>query len=1281
MTNNLYNINNGKIKDEKNDRINENILLYPIAKAFLETYSQSYDIIRTYEQSIDAIPNIVGSESIINTSIKINDTTFAKFKFWIDGVKTFSPDSAEAYSLSNFGYVPTPNAALASKGLYSALLVGDINYSYTIFHKQSQYNSRLDIINAVKNAGLNNTFNNKIPKGYIVNIPIPIGSKWCSLRHYDDITLNKSGEEMKGLYGFFIVDGYIRYILPIFKKPFNKPIILKNNYDEQLSRTEVIYTKGYEYENSYYIIGAMVIQKSQHTGRGGVAASLPDFGFSLQLNDPTMNAEVSFGGKKSKKLINFVPIKYLFAAFGCVTDDEMIKYICPQMNDYGLINVIRQACLQGYKHREALKTAAIKHRVDQNYISYEEPLTEFTAKYIIGSIILNTETKQNFISKCKNNENEYKIFVVDTVTEILNEKFMPAVGDKSSVDRNTAICVELGMIIKQLYLIGYGLESSQDKTSLTNRRIRNGQQIVREFKAFHGVRLREILAEVNTVFQSNKDIRQISEVLQTKMQTLAKNISIDQSRSLINAFKGTSKEQSKLHTELLQLKNQAFVWNKLREIVISSELKATGSTVSWDHRTVHQSDLYYICPTQTPESGSQTGRFKTPTLFTYITISTSGENILKIVSNAKGYIGSIKSLRNSSNLYVIRHNGSVIGYMEQFDPIENLYATLMNARRTGEIEVDATIVLNHTLGNLDLWTDTGRIVSPFVVVKNCFDIKYKIDKNDELSGDVTIKKEFKQWLDECAVDIGKYHEGLRKGFIEYLCPEMAINNALIGPCMKEFLQKPTLYSHVALPSHIHGIIASLVPAINLNASVRTAYVTNHVKQAIGPILRYPQLKYIGENNILIGPQIPIVRPCNYNFLHMNETPIGNNVIVAFMQYKYNQEDAIIFNRASVERGLLKIDSLSTQEYKIDKNDEYYKVPSTGITLVGNPDSYSKLDPNTALPATVGEIFYQNDALIGKVVKTADGEIDKSILNERPDGKYPPSANARPLRCIVKNKIHNENKVVKKCVFGQYRVPIVGDKFNSEHAQKGTCGKIIDSELMPYSSTGIRPDIIFNPPTVFERKTYGHIYLSVVAKIAALLGCPIDCTPYHTIRDDDELIAILKELGLDDRGYETMYDAETGRPYKSRIFFSNHYWERQNHLVEQKLNVRNGGPKAMETGQSLKGRRNYGGQSSDRMSFDSHSAAGICELMRDLHLNQGSKIRIGICNRCHSMMGYYHREKKEWMCPRCGVHEDIIIRELPPASVLMNHIFNGLHVAIDYYDHMKTEDKCNNITPE
>lgn len=1258
----LYNVTNEPVNGENNEELKRNTLLYPVAKAFLEEFPQYYDIFRTYEDAIDSIKDIVGTDTTINQTIPMVDgKRFVHFKLNVENVRIYTPDSCEAAQYSAYGYCPTPNIACMKRLMYAAVAVGDVVYKYKMYTRTIDQ----DITHLEFQYDETDMVTHTIPNGYAVNIPIPIGCKYCSLNHYDLTTLIKTGEDMRSFYGYFVIEGFLRYILPIYKKPFNKPIIAKNECDpDQLSRTDVIFTRGYEYEQSYYIIAAMVEKKQQNVGRGGTIASPPDFGISLQFNHTFMQSNVGGYKKHSKALINFVPIKFIFMAFGCVTDRDMLKYICPQMNDFGLINTVRQACLQGFRHREALEEAGIKLKNDPNYIIYDEPMTEATAKYIIGCRIINDKYKQEAITKANHDPIKYKLLLVNMVTALLDECFMPGIGLDSQVDRNTAVCVELGTIIRDLYLIGYGLEPSQDKTSLTNRRIRHGQQLSREFKAFHNVRLREIMLQITPLFKERNDLRGIDSILDNKLKVIMKAASVNQSKSLLNAFKGASKEQSKMRTDIVTPKNKAFVDNRLREIVISSDTKQEGATVSWEHRTVHSSELLFICPTQTPEAGTQTGRYKTPTLFTYVTLSTKGHGIVEIVQHWKGYVNSIQG--SNFDLYMVKLNGNIIGYVPMYEGVESLYRELMNARRERRIEVDATIVLNHHNSSLNCWTDTGRIMSPFCIVANCFDITLKEDKDFTLHGDVSPKPEFVEWLTKCSTEIGHYQEGIDKGFIEYFDPEMAIYNAVVATCMKSFFMNPYTYTHVALPMHAHGIIAALVPTINLNVAARGSLVTNHVKQAIGPSLRYPQLKFINDSNVLLSPHIPLARPCVYDYLHMPDFPMGQNVIVAFIQYKDNQEDAIIVNRASVEQGLLQIDSLTTKMVEDPAKDEEYRLPGQGVTLNGNPNAYTKLNPLTSLPKRIGEFFYRNDPLIG-VVRTEHGETDASVLNERPDGKYPPSANMRPLRSIEKCSIHEQSKTLKMAQFGQYRVPIVGDKFNSQDAQKGTVGKILDVDKMPYTSTGIRPDIIFNPTSTFKRKTYGQVYYAQIAKIAALLGCTIDLTPYHTIRSDDELINFMRKLGLSDAGYETMYDADTGRPIKSRIFVAVHYWERQPHLVEQKLNVRNGGPRDKETGQPTKGLKRHGGQSSDRMSFDAHVASGIEELVRDMHLNQGSYIKVGICKQCHSAMCYLHKQNQEWVCPQCGPHRNIIVRDIPPASEMLIHILNGLHVGVDYYE--------------
>ena len=1273
----LSDLTNNSIPPETNTSIDQNTLLYPIGKAFLEKFPQHYDTISSFDAAIDSIKEVLNHVAIIDTYIPIDETKSVHFKVNWENPKVYSPNDLNAKQYSNTKFIRTPNEAIFNLTDYTAIMVLDMRYSYQIINLGST--DDYEQLFAKKNE-TPTIIEDIIPNAYRINIPIPIGSKYDTLEKYDLGTLIRTGEESEILKGYFIINALLRYIINIYKRPFNSPIVLKNNYDEQLSRTEVIYTKTFDYEDSHFIVGSMVLPRAIRAGRGGAQVSVPDFGFSLQLEHPKMNRK---DPNQKKKLINFVPIKFLFTAFGCKNDYEMMRYICPDLKDIALISTIRTACLQGVRHREAYEKAGIDLQKDPNYILPTEPLTEFMAKYIIGRIILNEETIVKLNLLANNNVSSFRIYVVSLITDILDKYLMPGIGYLSKTNRNEAVCIELGLIVRKLYLIGAGIEPQQDKAALTNRRVRNCQQILFEFKSFQASRNREILEQITPAFQQRKDVSQMSQIIHEKMIDIGKNISIAQSKSLINAMKGATREQSKVRTDVLKPKNAVFTHNLKRQIVISADLRQQGATVSFDHRTIHNSELFFVCPTQTPEAGSQTGRFKTPSIYTYITLGSSGERAMEVIRSNKNYIRSLdeKQMERFSELYLIKVQGSIVGYVEQYTPVESLYNDLIQARTDGRIETDTSITMNHQLGTLTIWNDSGRIVSPFVKTSNVCDIDIKDLNNVQ----ITFKPSFINWLQDLSATVsfgkeGIYELGIKSGYIEYLDPEMALTNCVIAQNLKNFYESPQLFTHIALPNHAHGIIASNIPAVTLNVGVRASYATNHVKSAIGPSVRYPQLKYMDEDNVLTYPHVPLVRPCTYDHMKLGEVPYGQNVVVAFIQDVYNQEDSCILNGASVETGLLEIDSITRIMDELTTNDEEYVVPSDKTFLQGNATSYKKLDPKTALPSKVGDLFYTDDVLIGKIRKVSKGKTNISILNEKADGKYPVTAFPRPIRSVIKNMSQGENKTSKMLETGQFRLPITGDKTNSEQAQKCTVGMILPPDKIPYTTSGLQPDIIFSPPSIFKRKTYGQLYVSILAKLCSLMGCSIDCTVGATNRQYFEIQELLKKLGLNDAGCETMFDPLTGHKYKSRIFFSNHYWERQAHLVENKLNVRNGGPRDETTGQPTKGRKRGGGLTFDRMSFDSQNAAGIMEVIRSSHLEQGSKIKIGICQRCHNTLCYLHAETREWICPNCGKHPNILVREVPPASVLMMHVLNAAHVGVDYYteDDVMNENEVNEL---
>lgn len=1282
-------LNNILDSKEVQERFTRAVLGDNIARAWLRKYPAYHDIINTFDDSLNHIENIVSVQSSVDKNIHTPfPNIIIHFKFWVTNVRIFSPNTPEhkLYSQKIFK-VSSPNQALKERKTYALLLLGDANYSYTVIN--------------VKKIDEAKTYTKTLPDKWQINLPMPIGSKYCVLRKYDPLTLIKSGEDMDGLYGMFIINGFVKFLISCYQKPFNSPMIQHNTYDNQLSRCEVLYSAGLDYENSYYIIASMIRPRAAHIGRGVNQIPIVDFIFSLQMNDSVMNQEVIIGRKKS--LINAVPIKYLFWAFDCKTDYEMLQYICPDMNDFGLIHAIRQACLEGDAHINAIKNL-LDFNLSRGFLYFNKKLTRQDARYVIGNLILSADYKQQARDKSNNNIGIYRTEIIRQVDRLLRTKFMPGIGrldsdqslytidankltpsqrekmDKEEQIRNKAICFEIGNIIRDLYRIGNDIVPSMDKISLLNRRVRGGQLIEIEFKKFNNVRMREIEVRIDDTINKNaKSVTALEsdeflQLLENKMLQLVQQLNLNQSSSLLNAFKGIqTREKSKIKTDLLDFKNQAFVYAKLREIVISTDAKAAGSMVLWEHRAVHPSHMYFIDPVFSPEGGHQVGRYQQLTLYTYLTLGDLGKSIITFIRKNKNYQQYSKTIDNK---YIIKLNGSTIGYINQFEPVEELYQSLLEARRTGEIVKDCSITLKHFEGILSIWSDGGRIMTPFIEVKNCFEYA---------GGKIGIKANFISWLEDCGSNFNPNNndpieKGLKHGFITLYDPEMTAYNITVAETVEDYFKAPWKYSHIALPSHILSYVMTCSPALSLNAAIRGSYSSNHLKQAAGIITRYPQIKYIGDCNVLLNPQLPIVRTGMYDMLKFNEKPMGNNLILAFMIYSDNQEDSFIFNRSSVENGVLVIDTYTVKFAQQTVQDEKFQIPDETTKKLGNPESYLRLDPKSCLPRNVGDKFYENDVIIAKITQMKNNDVkktDRSILNEKPDACHPREANTREMRCVSKDVDIDNNKSMKMAVLGQRRCAISGDKFNSTNAQKGTVGRIYNSDQMPYTSNGIKPDIIFNPPSIFKRNTCGQTYEGVIGKLAALLGCPIDCTPYETIRSIEELEEIYKKLGLDPMGYEDLYDPQSGRKM-GKVFLGILHYQRQQHLVEDKLNVRCGeGDVDRVTGLPVKGRKRSGGQSMDRMSWDSYNSAGCMNLNRDLHLNQGAKLEIAICNKCHHQYTYKSKTSNCWICNKCGRHSDFIIKEVVPTENLISQILTGMHICLEYRS-VNKDDKEHDI---
>jgi hypothetical protein len=122
---------------------------------------------------------------------------------------------------------------------------------------------------------------------------------------------------------------------------------------------------------------------------------------------------------------------------------------------------------------------------------------------------------------------------------------------------------------------------------------------------------------------------------------------------------------------------------------------------------------------------------------------------------------------------------------------------------------------------------------------------------------------------------------------------------------------------------------------------------------------------------------------------------------------------------------------------------------------------------------------------------------------------------------------------------------------SRHGQKGTVGILLHGTDMPFTESGIQPDIIINPCCIPSRMTIGQLFECVFSKVAALRGEMIDATPFNNF-DFNKITDELKEYGFDEHGYEHLYCGMTGKKILAKIFIGPTFYLRLKHMVQDKI---------------------------------------------------------------------------------------------------------------------------------
>jgi len=1048
---------------------------------------------------------------------------------------------------------------------------------------------------------------------HIGDLPIMVKSKACVLYRPSMERLNSEpfsaeeyraklaelGEDPLDPGGYFIVGGTERVIISLEDLAPNR---IFAEYNERYG-TPVESAKVFSQRGGYRSL--TVVEKK----RDGI----------LQVSVPSASGQI--------------PFVVLMKALGMKNDEEIYQAVL------GELLPLNEPFVQTMKHllNVNLEEATNKKTYPpEGILTTEDALLYLEKKFATGQA------------------KEYRQRKVDG---ILDRSLLPHLGDSKEDRLKKALYLgRIARTVLELYLKTRG---EDDKDHYANKRLKLAGDLMEDlFRVSFTLLLKDLKYQLERSFARKKDLR-IASAIRPDLLT-QRLIHALATGNWVGGRAGVS--------QLLDRTSRMSTISHLRRV--TSPL--TRSQPHFEARDLHPTQWGRLCPNETPE-GQNCGLVKNYALSVDVSEGADEEEVTLLLRDLNTREigpevfeeGALPKGKRAARVFV---NGNLVGLhsnpQELVREIRERRRAQTLAPNMGDKIYEINVRYDSVMNEVILHCDSGRLRRPLLVVREGIPALTRQDLDGLRTGDLQFTSLIRQgkveWLDAEEEEDAliapeafsvpercpRCHRALSRGDLDWrnIGEKSPKAEVTCRRCQQDFsipLSLTREHTHVEIdPNLMLGVCTGLIPYAEHNSTPRNTMGAGMAKQSLGVESVNYRRRPDTRGHLLHYPQAPLLRTQTMRYVNFMERPAGQNFVVAVLSYEgYNMQDAIIMNRASVDRGLGRSSFFRTYRSEERKypggQEDKFEIPKPDVAGARVDTAYRFLGEDGLIFPEVQ--VSEGDVLIGKTSPPRFLEEKTDLLS--PQKRRETSVTVRAgesgwVDSVIFTEGENISKLVKVKVRNE-RVPELGDKFASRHGQKGVIGLIVPQEDMPFTAEGITPDLLINPHAIPSRMTVAHVLEMLGGKVGALEGRFIDGTAFSGEREES-LRESLQELGFRPNGREILYDGVTGRALEAEIFVGVIYYQKLHHMVAGKLHMRSRGPVQILTRQPTEGRSRQGGLRFGEMERDTLIGHGVAMVIKDRLLDGSDGTTQFVCGNPEcGHIAIPDARQGTLRCPTCG----------------------------------------------